>query len=512
MLQTFGKTLNTLFYNYLSKRMVEIDHFLNHPITTQKNTLLTLLKTASKTDYGLRFGFETIYSIDDFKKNVPLNRYEDLKPFIHKMQLGQKNILWPNQVKWYAQSSGTNSIVPKQIPISKENLQQCHYKGGKDLLALYYKENPNTKLFTGKHLIAGGSTALLPSSKKTQIGDLSAIILKHLPWWCEWRRSPSNVKKLITDDWKQKIDHIVNHSVKDDVHIVAGIPSWIVLILQEITEKNKLSNVHEIWPNLELYLHGGVHISPYMEKLKELMPSAKMNFFSNYNATEGFFGIQDKNNADDMLLMLDYGIFYEFIKKENWNDLNPKTENLENIKIGEVYELVISTNSGLWRYRLGDTIKFTNLCPFRFKVIGRTQQYINSFGEELMMQQVELAIGIAAKKANAQICEFSVCSRVIPTKKNMGYHNWAIEFYKTPENMSFFIEQLDIELQRVNIDYKAKRKNNTTISLPRINLVKKDTFYSWMKKHGKLGGQYKIPRLSEKTIYIDELLEISSNN
>lgn len=512
MLQTFGKTLNTLFYNYLSKRMAEIDHFLNYPIETQKNTLLDLLKTASDTEYGLRFGFQHIHSIKEFKKNIPLNKYEDLKPFISKMQLGEKDILWPNQIKWYAQSSGTNSIVPKQIPISKENLQQCHYKGGKDLLALYYKENPNTKLFTGKHLIIGGSTALLPSTKNTQIGDLSAIILKHLPWWCEWRRSPSNVKKLITDDWNKKIDHIVTHSIKDDVHIVAGIPSWIVLILQEITERNNLKNVHEIWPNLELYLHGGVHISPYMEKLKELMPSSKMNFFSNYNATEGFFGLQDKNNADDMLLMLDYGIFYEFIEKENWDELNPNTKNLEDVKIGHIYELVISTNSGLWRYRLGDTIKFTCLNPFRFKVIGRTQQFINSFGEELMMQQAELAIGFAAKKANAQICEFSVCSRVVPTKHNIGFHEWAIEFYKLPKDMEFFKDQLDLELQRVNIDYKAKRKNNTTISSPKINHVKKDTFYSWMKKHGKLGGQYKVPRLSEKSIYIDELLEISSNN
>ena len=512
MLQTFGKTLNTLFYNYLSKRMAEIDHFLENPISTQQNTLFNLLKTAKKTEYGEKFGFKDIHSINDFKKNIPLNKYEDLKSSIKRMQLGQKNILWPNQIKWYAQSSGTNSTKPKHIPISKENLQQCHYKGGKDLLALYYRENPNTKLFTGKHLIAGGSTALLPSSNKTHIGDLSAIILKHLPWWCEWRRSPSNVKKLITDDWNEKINHIVNHSVKDDVHIVAGIPSWIVLILQEITERNNLSNIHEIWPNLELYLHGGVHISPYMQKLKELMPSSKMNFFSNYNATEGFFGIQDKNNAEDMLLMLDYGIFYEFIKQENWQDCTPKTENLEDVKLGVVYELVISTNSGLWRYRLGDTIQFTCLNPYRFKVIGRTQQFINSFGEELMMRQAEIAIGIAAKKSNAQICEYSVCSRVKPTKENIGFHEWVIEFYKQPDDMSLFTFQLDDELQRVNIDYQAKRKNNSTISLPKINLVKKGTFYSWMKKHGKLGGQFKVPRLSEKSIYIDELLEISGIN
>ena len=512
MLQTFGKAFNTLFYNYLSRRMGEIDYFLNHPISTQKNILFQLLEKAKKTEYGQFYDFQSIKSIHDYKNKIPLNKYENLEPFIKKMQLGHKNVLWPNQIKWFAQSSGTNSTVPKQIPITKENLQNCHYKGGKDLLALYYRENPSTKLFSGKHLIAGGSTSLTPYSKKTHVGDLSAIILKHLPWWCEWRRSPSNVKKLITDNWEEKINHIVTHSIKDDVHIVAGIPSWIVLILQEIIKKNKVKNIHEIWPNLELYLHGGVHISPYMQKLKELMPSSKMNFFSNYNATEGFFGIQDKNNSDDMLLMLDYGIFYEFIKQENWNEENPKTIDLEDVIIGETYELVISTNSGLWRYRLGDTVQFTSLLPFRIQIIGRTQQFINTFGEELMMHQAEIAVGTAAKYSNAHVCEFSVCSKLLSNEKGIGFHEWAIEFYKKPNDLAFFSNQLDNELQKVNIDYKSKRKESKTISAPKINLVKKGTFYQWMKKHGKLGGQYKVPRLSEKSIYIDELLKISASN
>ena len=508
MISSIGKPINSFFSWYLEKRILEIETFIDDPFSIQEKTLTTLLNKASQVQFGINYGFNTISNSDQFKSKVPLNKYDDLKPFIKLMKNGEPNILWPGQVKWFAQSSGTTSNSVKHIPITKDSLNNCHYKGGKDLLSIYYHENPSTQLFQGKHLIAGGSSSTFIGNKKTVVGDLSAIIMQHLPWWCEWRRSPKGIKKVLSEKWEQKLNHIVKHSVNDDVHLIAGVPSWIYLILNVIIQEYKLDNIHEIWPNLELFLHGGVDLSPYESNFKTIA-GKPLNFYQNYNATEGFFGLQSDNNSDDMLLMLDYGIYYEFIEKKYWFHDQPPTLSLEDVQLHTPYEIVISTNGGLWRYRLEDTVVFTEKKPFKIKVFGRTNQFMNAFGEELMIYHVEHAVNIAAKKLKAKIGEFTLSSVIQPNERTIGHHLWLFEFIQKPIDFLQFIQSIDDELKKINIDYCAKRKNNSPIGKPEIAVVKKGTFYKWMEKRGKLGGQHKVPRINNSTKYVNEILAIN---
>jgi hypothetical protein len=509
MFSTLGKPINNFFSWYLKKRIGEIQHFIEEPYLVQESTLKNLLLSSKNTEFGNKYGFSSINNEEDFKNLVPLHCYDNLEPYINKMKNGESGILWPGRVKWFAQSSGTSNQKIKHIPITDESLKKCHYKGGKDLLALYYHENPETKLFTGKHLIAGGSSSTYFGNKKTVIGDLSAIIIQHLPWWCEWRRSPKKMSKILIDNWKDKLEYIINNSIQDDVHIIAGVPSWIYLIMNTIMERHKLSNIHEVWPNLELYLHGGVNINPYKRNFNDFF-DRKINFYQNYNATEGFFGLQNENESDDMLLMLDYGIYYEFIQQQDWGSEQPKTVSLQEINLQEPYELVISTNGGLWRYRLEDTVLFTSKNPYKIKVIGRTRQFLNAFGEELMIHNLEYAVKIAAEKTEAKLSEFTVCPIINKSGKSLGYHHWVFEFITNPNNPEKFNVFLEAELANNNIDYFSKRANNNPIGYPKISIVKSGTFNYWMRKRGKLGGQHKVPRIHESDQYVKEILEIES--
>tara|TARA_B100001287_G_scaffold42180_1_gene31334 strand:+ start:106774 stop:108309 length:1536 start_codon:yes stop_codon:yes gene_type:complete len=507
MISSFEKPLNNFFSWYLERRIKEINFFINEPIQVQDCTLLTNINNAERTKFGSKYNFYEIKDPSTFKNRVPLLRYKDLAPYIFKMKKGESNILWPGKVKWFAQSSGTTNKQIKHIPITKESLKKCHFKGGKDLLALYYNENPETRLFNGKHLIAGGSSSTYFGNNKTVIGDLSAIIMQHLPWWCEWRRSPRKKENILIDNWKKKLDYIINSTKEDDIHIIAGVPSWIYLILNGIIERFNLSSINEVWPNLELYLHGGVNIDPYKNSFKGFFEK-KINFYQNYNATEGFFGLQNINNVDDMLLMLDYGIYYEFIQKKDWNNEQPKTLSLNEINLNEPYELVISTNGGLWRYRLEDTIVFTNKNPYKIKVLGRTKQFLNAFGEELMIHNLEYAIKMAAHKTNSKISEFTVCPIIERKENSLGHHHWVIEFIIPPNDIREFENIIDIELSINNIDYCQKRKNNSPIGFPKISVVKKGTFNNWMEKRGKLGVQNKVPRVFESNKYVKEILKV----
>ena len=364
MINSIGNSANTFFSWYLKKRMNEIKKFIQYPKEIQNQTLLELITIGKSTLFGEEKSFHSISTIENFKSQIRLRKYKDFEPYINKQKAGKVNVLWPGKVKWFAQSSGTTSGTVKHIPITIDSLRKCHYKGGKDLLALYYHNNPNTKLFTGKHLIIGGSSSQIITTNDQKVGDLSAIIMENLPWWCEWRRSPKKVKSLIKKNWEDKINYIVNHSSKDDIHIIAGTPSWVLIIIHEILRKNNISSIHEIWPNLELYLHGGLSIEPYKESFQSISQK-NIKYYQNYNATEGFFGLQYNNSDKDMLLMLDYGIYYEFIKKEDWFKSQPKTLSLEEVELNEPYEIVVTTNGGLWRYRLEDTIIFTSLNPFK---------------------------------------------------------------------------------------------------------------------------------------------------
>ncbi len=508
MINSIGNSANTFFSWYLKKRMNEIKKFIQYPKEIQNQTLLELITIGKSTLFGEEKSFHSISTIENFKSQIRLRKYKDFEPYINKQKAGKVNVLWPGKVKWFAQSSGTTSGTVKHIPITIDSLRKCHYKGGKDLLALYYHNNPNTKLFTGKHLIIGGSSSQIITTNDQKVGDLSAIIMENLPWWCEWRRSPKKVKSLIKKNWEDKINYIVNHSSKDDIHIIAGTPSWVLIIIHEILRKNNISSIHEVWPNLELYLHGGLSIEPYKESFQSISQK-NIKYYQNYNATEGFFGLQYNNSDKDMLLMLDYGIYYEFIKKEDWFKSQPKTLSLEEVELNEPYEIVVTTNGGLWRYRLEDTIIFTSLNPFKIKVTGRTQQFINIAGEEVMIQHVEKAIEETSKICNCSIAEFSLSPKFEKNNKSIGYHYWIIEFLQKPDSIDEFNDILDNELQKINVDYKAKRAFNSPLKKLIVKEVRKNTFYKWLKSQNKLGGQSKIPRINNDDKCLNEILQIA---
>ena len=508
MINSIGNSANTFFSWYLKKRMNEIKKFIQYPKEIQNQTLLELITIGKSTLFGEEKSFHSISTIENFKSQIRLRKYKDFEPYINKQKAGKVNVLWPGKVKCFAQSSGTTSGTVKHIPITIDSLRKCHYKGGKDLLALYYHNNPNTKLFTGKHLIIGGSSSQIITTNDQKVGDLSAIIMENLPWWCEWRRSPKKVKSLIKKNWEDKINYIVNHSSKDDIHIIAGTPSWVLIIIHEILRKNNISIIHELWPNLELYLHGGLSIEPYKESFQSISQK-NIKYYQNYNATEGFFGLQYNNSDKDMLLMLDYGIYYEFIKKEDWFKSQPKTLSLEEVELNEPYEIVVTTNGGLWRYRLEDTIIFTSLNPFKIKVTGRTQQFINIAGEEVMIQHVEKAIEETSKICNCSIAEFSLSPKFEKNNKSIGYHYWIIEFLQKPDSIDEFNDILDNELQKINVDYKAKRAFNSPLKKLIVKEVRKNTFYKWLKSQNKLGGQSKIPRINNDDKCLNEILQIA---
>jgi hypothetical protein len=412
--------------------------------------------------------------------------------------------LWPGDIRNFAKSSGTTNAKSKFIPLSKETLYNCHYKGGKDMLALYLNRNPNSKIFNGKGIILGG---FQENNNKYIDADLSAILLKNFPFWVNIHRVP-DIKTAVMKDWNKKLEKITNQSVNQNITNLSGVPSWMILLLQNIVLTTGANNISEIWPNLELYMHGGINFSPYQNQFNRLIPSNKMNYVETYNASEGFFAIQDRSDSKDMLLMLDYGIFYEFIKKKEVNNKEYEIFTIENIKEGIEYAIVITTNSGLWRYLIGDIIEFTSTNPFRLKIKGRIKNCINTFGEELMVSNTDYAIKIACQQTDNELVDYSVAPIYID--KEAGGHEWVIELSNIPKNIIEFKKILDLKLKEVNSDYEAKRFNNLVIKNPKIHLVKKGVFYKWLEKNKKLGGQNKIARLSEDRKFIEELIRLDN--
>ncbi len=479
---------------------------MKYPLDVQTELLQALVTKAKNTEWGKKYGYDSIKNYEDFKNNVPLQDYESLKKDIARIKNGEQNILWPTEIKWFAKSSGTTTGESKFIPVSKESLIDCHYKGGKDLLAIYHNNHPESKLILGKTLVVGGSSQLNRINSGAYSGDLSAIIMKNFPMWVEQRRVPK-LSIALMDNWEDKIEKMALSTVKEDVSNLSGVPSWTLVFLKRMLELHGKDSILDIWPNLEFYMHGGVNFAPYKSQFEKLIPKGAVNYYENYNASEGFFGIQDENEKDEMLLMLDYGIFYEFIDSNDFGVENPKTITLENVELNKSYVLVISTNAGLWRYVIGDTVKFTSLNPFRIKVTGRVKQFINAFGEELIVENAEEALSLACAKTNTVVIEFTVAPEYFSSNAS-GKHQWLIEFERNPENMDEFSELLDQELKRLNSDYEAKRFNDMVLSKPAIQLAKRGTFYSWMKEKNKLGGQHKVPRLSNDRDYMEELLKL----
>lgn len=497
--------INSIYSWLLKKRIHQIELFRKYPNEVQNELLLKLVDKAKSTEWGKKHGYKNIKSIENYREQVPLQDYETLKNQIIRIKQGEQNILWPTEIKWFAKSSGTTSERSKFIPISKESLEDCHYKGGKDMLCLYYHYNPNGGIASGKTLVLGGSMNINSFSNNSFYGDLSSIIMKNLPFWVEYKRTPE-MSIALMDNWEEKIDKMALSTMKEDVTLVSGVPSWMLVLMKKIIDIQGVDNIHKVWPNLELFIHGGVNFAPYRNQFEAITNASKMHYQETYNASEGFFGIQDDLRENDMLLMLDYGIYYEFIPFEKIDEENPKTLTLDEVEIGKNYAIVISTNGGLWRYKIGDTIKFTSKHPFKIQVSGRIKSFINAFGEEVIVDNADKAIEAACRKTNAQIADYTAAP-IYLEGKNSGGHEWIVEFEKEPNNIQEFINVLDDTLREINSDYDAKRKGDMVLKKLKLNVVPKGTFYNWLKSKNKIGGQHKIPRLSNNRKYLDEILK-----
>ncbi|GAB4240422.1 MAG: GH3 auxin-responsive promoter family protein [Ekhidna sp.] len=504
--------LNSILSWVMKKRIHQIELFMKYPHEVQNELLESLVKKASKTAYGEIHGFGSIENYEHFKSKVPVVTYEQLYPYIEKLMKGYQNVLWPNEIKWFAKSSGTTNAKSKFIPVSNEALEDCHYKGGKDLLSIYFNNYPEAKMFTGKGLVIGGSHQInqFDENSKSYYGDVSAVLLKNLPWWAQMVRTPS-LDIALMDEWEEKIDRMVEITSEENVTNISGVPTWMIVLLEKMLEKKGAKNILEVWPNLEVFFHGAVSFTPYRELFKKLIPSPKMRYMETYNASEGFFGIQDQSDSTEMLLMLDYGIFYEFIPFEDIDKEEPHTLQLNEVELGKNYAVVITTNAGLWRYKIGDTVTFTSIDPYRIRISGRTKHFINAFGEELIIDNAEVAIAEACKETGAVIDNFTA-GPVYLGDGSKGGHEWVIEFLKQPEDMKRFTQLLDEKLREINSDYDAKRYKDIALQEPIIHNVPQKTFYHWMKSRGKLGGQHKVPRLSNTREYLDEILSFKAQN
>ncbi len=500
--------LNSIISWVNVKRLHQIELFMKYPFDVQQEVFSKLIEQALRTTWGVQYGFDSISTIKDFQERVPISTYEDITPYIKRLREGEQNLLWPTEIKWFAKSSGTTSDKSKYIPVSNESLEDCHFRGGKDVIAFYTQQKPDNAILKGKGLTMGGSAEVNKFSNQSYYGDLSAVIIKNLPFWAQFIRTPAAEIALIPD-FEEKLAKITSHTVNENVTSIAGVPSWNLVLLKAVLDFTGKNNILEVWPNLELFTHGGVSFTPYRESFKKLIPSEKMNYLETYNASEGFFGIQDDLKRDDMLLMLDLGVFYEFIPLDHLEDPNPPLYTVGDVEMGVNYAMIITTNGGLWRYLIGDTVVFTSLNPHRIKISGRTKFYINAFGEEVIMENAEKALMQACKETGAVIKEYTA-GPMFMSDDSKGGHEWMIEFEIPPESLEKFTSVLDQTLKSVNSDYEAKRYKDLTLLPPKVDSLEPGTFYKWMEKRGKLGGQNKIPRLANDRKYLDELRNILS--
>ena len=494
---------NSVASFFLKRRISQIELFKDYPIEVQQEVLRKMIVYSIDTEIGKKYDFKTIRHYNDFKERLPTVTYEEIYEDIERNRKGEQNIFWRTPIKWFAKSSGTTNAKSKFIPISFESLEDCHYKAGKDMLSLYFNNNTDSQLLVGKCLRLGGSREIYENND-SYYGDLSAIMIDNLPFWAELSSTPSSKTSLIPE-WEDKVKAIIKESMNQKVTSFAGVPSWMLSLLQQVIEKTGKDNILEIWQDAEVYFHGGVSFEPYRNLYNKLFPSKDFKYFEIFNASEGFFAIQDQNSSTELLLMLDYGIFYEFIPV---NGSESEIVSLADVRLNTNYEMVITTNSGLWRYKIGDTIKFTCLNPYRVKVTGRTKHFINVFGEELVVENAEMALSKTTELTKSEISNYTV-GPIFMSDKTKGSHEWIIEFSKEPDDMNKFTEILDLSLQSLNSDYEAKRYKDSTLELPKIIKGRKNLFYDWLRSRNKLGGQNKIPRLSNSREYVEELLEIN---
>ncbi|RYG22274.1 MAG: GH3 auxin-responsive promoter family protein [Chitinophagaceae bacterium] len=498
--------VNSIFAWYMKKRIHQIELFMKYPLDVQEEWLNTLITSAQNTEWGKQYDYKSILTIAQYRERVPIQNYDTLKPYIERMLKGEQNVLWPSEIKWFAKSSGTTSDRSKFIPVSEEALEECHFKGGKDMISIYCNNRPDTQMFTGKGLVLGGSHQINQLCDDIHFGDLSAVLIKNLPMWAEYYRTP-NISIALMDNYEEKMDKMAEATIKENVTNIAGVPTWTIVLAKKVLELTGKKNLLEVWPNLELYFHGAVNFGPYREQFKELIPSSNMYYLETYNASEGFFGIQDQDHSEELLLMLDYGIYYEFLPIENLDDEQPKTLSLDQVSLNKNYAIIISTNAGLWRYLIGDTVQFTSLLPFRIKITGRTKHFINAFGEEVIIDNAEQALAKACAATSAKVRDYTACP-IYFKGEEAGGHEWIIEFESQPDNFERFVDVMDQTLRDINSDYDAKRFKDMALRRPKVHNAPRDTFYKWLKQRGKLGGQHKVPRLANDRQYVDDILTL----
>ncbi|MFP5042094.1 GH3 auxin-responsive promoter family protein [Parasediminibacterium sp. JCM 36343] len=497
------KLLSPTISRLARMRHWRIEQWMNNPIAAQRDVLQDLVTHGQYAEMGRQYGLSKVFSIRDFKAAIPIHEYNDIKPYIEKLMAGEDNLLWNTPVKWFAKSSGTTCNKSKFIPITEESLQDGHYQASKDVLTMYYYFNPDSDLLTGKGLVVGGSHQVSLLNNDIQYGDLSAVLLQNAPVWSGWIRTPE-LSIALLDEWENKIEQLAQSTIEEDVTSISGVPTWTILLIKRILQITGKQTLKEVWPNLELYIHGGVSFVPYREQFKKLVGEG-VRFMEIYNASEGFFAAQDSPEADGLLLLLQHGIFYEFMPVEEYGKPNPKTIGLKDVQTGKQYALVVSTNGGLWRYLVGDTMEFTTLYPFRIKVTGRLKHYMNAFGEEVMVDNADKAIAIASKKLNVVVSDYTAAP-VYFSEGNNGCHEWLVEFEKDPENIAAFAYELDCALKTLNSDYEAKRHKDIALRMPLVKALPRNTFNKWLFSKGKLGGQHKVPRLSNDRKLLEEIL------
>ena len=499
--------INSVITWFLKQRIDQIQKFVDNPVEVQQNLLFKLIETAQDTELGRQYDFKSIKTIEEFKDRVPILDYDGMKPYIERVMKGEQNLIWPTDIKWFAKSSGTTSDKSKFIPVTSEALEDCHFKGGKDLMAVYCQNNADTNIFSGKGVIMGGSTQVNKFNDDSYYGDVSAVMMKNMPWLANIIKVP-DISIALMEDYEKKIDLIAQETINKNITHLVGVPTWTIVLIHKIFEITGKDNLADVWPNLELYIHGGVSFTPYRDQFNKLIRKSDMHYMETYNASEGFFAIQYKLDKPEMLLMLDYGIFFEFMPMSELGNSRPKTLQLSEVELNTNYALIISTNGGLWRYMIGDTIQFTSKDPYLIKVSGRTKHFINAFGEEVIVENADKAIAEASAATGAIVNDYTAGPIYIKDEEKGG-HEWFIEFEKEPADLNYFIEKLDAALREANSDYDAKRYKNMALKMPVVHAVGKGFFYEWLKSKGKLGGQNKVPRLSNDRNYLDELLEFN---
>lgn len=497
--------ISTMMSWYFRKRAASLESTVRNAPDVQTSVLKRLISDARDTEWGRKYDFKSVNNYQDFKARFPIQDYETLKPYIERVMKGEANVLWPGEIIWFAKSSGTTNDKSKFIPVSYETLEECHFQGGKDILSYYCLNTPETDIFDGKSLLIGGSHKINSFNDSSYYGDLSAVLMNNMPTWANLLKTPDKAIALM-DDWELKLDKMANQVIHENVTSISGVPTWTLVLLEKLMAMKGVDNISDVWPNLQLYIHGGVSFAPYRDVFQKMIGNSKMRYLETYNASEGFFGLQNDLNDSSMLLMPDYGIFYEFIKVSDLDQANPRTYLLGEVETGVNYAVIISNTSGLWRYQLGDTVQFSSVHPYKFTITGRTKLFINAFGEEVVIDNAEKAIAHACAVTDSLVREYTAAPIYLDQEDHAG-HEWLIEFEKAPHSIQDFASALDSKLKEVNSDYEAKRHKDIALKMPRIQAVPGNTFYNWLKEKGKLGGQHKVPRLSNDRKVVEEILK-----